>query len=109
MKIYDDKTNAQGVYIIFAVIQMMLLALIYSIIYTTYKITEECILRYDLNTIMAQGPNMIVLLATPLVLYKTRIIFRQERRMVAISWMMALLSIFIVGLMLHVSNISGIS
>jgi len=109
MKMYSDKENAKGVYIIFASVQMMLLALMYSIVYTTYKITVACVERYDLNAIMAFAPTVIVFITTPMVLYKTRMVFRQERRMVAISWMMALLSIFLVGLLLHVSNISGIS
>jgi hypothetical protein len=109
MKMYSDEENAKGVYIIFATVQMILLAFMYSIVYTTYKITMACIERYELNAIMAFAPTFIVFIATPLVLYKTRTVFRQERRMVAISWMMALLSIFVVGLMLHVSNISGIS
>ncbi|SFV68565.1 hypothetical protein MNB_SV-13-661 [hydrothermal vent metagenome] len=107
MKPISDKDNARGVYIIFAVIQMILLALMYSVVYTSYKITEVCIERYELNAIMAYAPTIIVFIAIPLVLYKTRSIFLQERRMVAISWMMALLSIFLVGLMLHMNNISG--
>jgi len=109
MKIYDDTQNAKGAYIIFALIQMILLALMYMIVYTAYRATLLCIDKYDLNTIMALGPTVIVFIATPVVLYKTRKIFLQERRMVAITWMMALLSVFLVGLILHVSNISGLS
>jgi hypothetical protein len=62
-----------------------------------------------MNAIMALAPTFIVFVATPLVLYKTRSVFLQERRMVAISWMMALLSIFLVGLMIHVNNIAGVA
>lgn len=109
MKPISDEENARGVYIIFAVVQMILLALMYSIVYTAYKVTVVCLERYELNTVMAFGPTVIVFIATPLVLYKTRSVFLEERRMVAISWMMALLSIFLVGLMLHISNISGMS
>lgn len=109
MKMYNDEENAKGVYIIFAVVQMILLALMYSIVYASYKITMVCIERYDMNAITTLAPTVIVFIATPLVLYKTRLVFRQERRMLAISWMMALLSIFLVGLMLHMNNIAGVA
>jgi hypothetical protein len=109
VKKYSDAENAKGILIIFVLFQMILLALMYTIVYTTYRVTEQCVAKYDLNPIVAFAPTVIVFIATPLVLYKTRSIFRQGRMMEAIIWMMALLSIFLVGLMLHVNNISGLS
>jgi hypothetical protein len=109
MKPIDDERNARGVYIIFVVVQMILLALMYTIVYASYLATEVSIEKFGLNAITAYAPTAIVFVALPLVLYKTRQVFRKGDMMVAISWMMALLSIFLVGLMLHVSNISGVS
>ncbi len=109
MQKYDDKQNAKGVYIIFAVVQMILLALMYTIVYAAFRATQLSVEKFDLNALTAFAPTIIVLIAIPVVLYRTRKIFRQGRMMEAILWMMALLTIFLVGLMIHVTNISGMS
>jgi hypothetical protein len=109
MQKYDDKQNAKGVYIIFAVVQMILLALMYTIVYAAFRATELSVEKFDLNEVTAFAPTIIVFIAVPVVLYRTRKIFRQGRMMEAILWMMALLSVFLVGLMIHLTNISGMS
>ncbi|CAA6811639.1 MAG: Unknown protein [uncultured Sulfurovum sp.] len=108
MKKYDDKKNVEGVYIIFAVFQMVLLAVMYTIVYAAYRATELSVEKYELNAVTAFAPSVIVFLAIPFVLFRTRKMFRAGRMMEAILWMMALLSIFLVGLLMHVSNISQI-
>ncbi len=108
MQKYDDKQNAQGVYIIFFVVQMILLALMYTILYAAFRATQLSVEKYDLNAFTAFAPTILVLVAVPVLLYRTRKIFLQGRMMVAILWMMALLSVFLVGIMIHVMNISQI-
>jgi len=108
MQKYDDKQNAQGVYIIFIVIQMILLALMYTIVYASYRATELAVEKFQLNALTAFAPTLIIFIAVPVLLYRTRKMFRQGRMMEAILWMMALLSVFLVGLLMHVSNISQI-
>ncbi|MCF6243541.1 MAG: hypothetical protein L3J43_00725 [Sulfurovum sp.] len=109
MKKYDDKQNAQGVYIIFVVVQMILLALMYTILYTAFRATQLSVEKYELNAFTAYAPTVLVLVAIPVLLYRTRKMFLQGHIMVAIIWMMSLLSVFLVGVMMHVSNISGVS
>ena len=108
MQKYDDKQNAQGVYIIFFVVQMILLALMYTILYAAFRATQLSVEKYDLNAFTAFAPTILVLVAVPVLLYRTRKIFLQGRMMVAILWMMSLLSVFLVGIMIHVTNISQI-
>jgi len=108
MKKYTDEENAKGAYIIFAVMQMILLAIMYTIAYAAFKATQLAVERYGLNEVTAYAPTIIVFIATPVLLYRTRRIFKEGRMLVASLWMMALLSIFLVGLMIHVSNISQI-
>ena len=108
MQKYDDKQNAKGVYIIFVVVQMILLALMYTILYAAFRATQLSVEKYDLNAFTAFAPTILVLVAVPVLLYRTRKIFLQGRMMVAILWMMALLSVFLVGIMIHVTNISQI-
>ena len=109
MKKYSDKENAKGVYIIFAVVQMILLAMMYTIVYAAFRATQLSVEKFGLNEVTAFAPTIIVFIAIPVLLYRTRKIFRQGRMMEAILWMMALLSVFLVGLMIHVTNISGMS
>ena len=108
MEKYSDKQNAQGVYIIFFVAQMILLALMYTILYAAFRATQLSVEKYELNAFTAFAPTILVFVAVPVLLYRTRKIFLQGRMMVAILWMMSLLSVFLVGIMMHVSNISQI-
>lgn len=109
MKRYSDEENAKGAYIIFAVVQMILLAMMYTIVYAAFRATELSVEQYNLNEVTAFAPTIIVFIAVPVLLYRTRKIFRQGRMLEAILWMMALLSVFLVGLIIHVTNISGMS
>lgn len=106
MKKYDDAENAKGVYIIFVTFQMILLALMYTIVYASFRATQLAVEEYSLNEWTAFAPTVIVFIAVPILLYRTRKMFRQGRMMEAILWMMSLLSVFLVGLLMHVSNIS---
>ena len=108
MEKYSDKQNAQGVYIIFFVAQMILLALMYTILYAAFRATQLSVEKYELNAFTAFAPTILVFVAVPVLLYRTRKIFLQGRMMVAILWMISLLSVFLVGIMMHVSNISQI-
>ena len=108
MKKYSDEENAKGVYIIFAVVQMILLAVMYTVVYAAYRATEHAVEEYQLNEVTAFAPTVIAFFAVPVLLYRTRKIFLQGRMLEAVLWMMALLSVFLVGIMMHVTNISGI-
>jgi hypothetical protein len=109
MEKYNDKENAQGVYIIFAVVQMILLAIMYTILYAAFRATQLSVEKYGLNEFTAFAPTLILFVAIPVLMYRTRKIFLQGRMMVAVLWMMALLSVFLVGIMIHVTNISSVS
>jgi len=106
MQKYDDKQNAKGVYIIFLVAQMILLALMYTILYAAFRATQLAVAEYGLNAFVAFAPTIILFIAVPVLFYRTRKMFLQGRMMVAVLWMMSLLSVFLVGIMMHVSNIS---
>jgi hypothetical protein len=108
MQKYNDKENAKGVYIIFLVGQMLLLAVMYTIVYAAFVATGLAIEKFSLNAVTAYAPTVIVFVAVPFLLYRTRKIFLEGRMLVAILWMMSLMSIFLIGMMMHVSNISGL-
>ena len=106
MKKYTDEENAKGMYIIFLTFQMILLAVIYSIVYASFRATQFAVEKFNLNELTAFAPTVIIFVAVPVLFYRTGKMFRQGRMMVAVLWMMALLSVFLVGLLMHVNNIS---
>jgi hypothetical protein len=108
VKKYSDQENATGVYIIFVVFQMIMLAVMYTILYAAFRATQLSVEKFALNEVTAYAPTIIVFIIIPIVLYRTRKMFRQGRMIEAILWMMSLLSVFLVGIMIHVSNISGV-
>jgi len=61
MKKYSDIENAKGVYIIFAVVQMILLALMYTIVYAAFRATQLAVEKFELNEVTAFAPTIIVL------------------------------------------------
>jgi len=109
MEKYNDKENAKGVYVIFAVAQMILLALMYTILYAAFRATQLSVEKYELNEFTTFAPTIILFVAVPVLMYRTRKIFLQGQMMVAVLWMMGLLSVFLVGIMIHVTNISNVS
>lgn len=109
MKIYNDEQNAKSIYIVFVVVQIVLLILMYSIVYASYRVTELSVAKYHLNAFEAFAPTLFIFIAIPVTLHKTRKLFRKGRMMFATVWMMALMGIFFVGLMLHSMKISATS
>ena len=65
MKKYSDKENAKGMYVIFAVVQMILLALMYTIVYAAFRATQLSVEKFDLNEVTAFAPSIIILIAIP--------------------------------------------
>ncbi|SFV52004.1 hypothetical protein MNB_SV-8-1039 [hydrothermal vent metagenome] len=108
MEKYDDKQNAKGVYIIFAVVQMILLAIMYTILYAAFRATQLSVEKYGLNEFTAFAPTIVLFVAVPVLMYRTRKIFLQGRMMMAVLWMMALLCVFLAGIMIYVTNISQV-
>ena len=104
MQYYNDKDNKAGSNIIFMVFQMIMLLIVYGFVYTSFIAVKMAISKYDL-TFMTYFPEVISLIGYPVVLYKTRQMFREDKRLRAAAWVMGWSSVIIVFLYAHLSQL----
>ena len=104
MQYYNDKDNQAGSNVMFMIFQMFMLLIVYGFIYTSFIAVKLAIAKYDL-TFMPYLPEAIFLIGYPVVLYKTRRMFRQGKRLRAVAWMMGWSSVIIVFLYAHLSQL----
>ena len=107
MQKYDDMTNTKGIYIFFIILQLCMLLIVYSFVYTSFIAVKLASEKFGL-TFMAYMPVVLALIGYPIVLYKTRKMFLQEKRMRAVAWVMSWASVIIVGLLWHLSHITAL-
>ncbi len=107
MKYYNDETNAKGSYLIFVVFQVLLLLTVYGFVYTSLVAVGLAIQKYHL-TAMAYMPVVFVMFAYPVVLYKTRRMFRKHKRLRATGWMLGWAAFFIVVLYAFLAQLTGV-
>jgi len=104
MKYYNDKDNKTGLNIIFMIFQMFMLFIVYGFVYTSFIAVKIAIAKYNL-TFMTYLPEFIALIGYPVVLYKTRQIFRKDKRLRAAAWVLGWSSVIIVFLYAHLSQL----
>ncbi len=104
MKYYNDNDNQTGSNVLFMIFQMFMLLIVYGFVYTSFIAVKLAIAKYDL-TVMTYLPELISFIVYPVVLYKTRQMFRQDKRLRAAAWVMGWASIIIVFLYVHLSQL----
>ena len=104
MQYYNDKDNQAGANVMFMFLQIFMLLIVYGFVYTSFVAVKLAIAKYDL-TVMTYLPEFIALVVYPVVLYKTRGMFRQGKRLRAVAWVMGWASVIIVFLYLHLSQL----
>lgn len=104
---YDDTAMAKGLYLYFVMFQAFMLLIVYAFVYTSFEATRLAVAKFDL-TFMAYLPTVLALVAYPVVLYKTRKLFKKKRMMGAVMWVISWASLIIVGLLWHLSKITSL-
>ena len=104
MQYYNDKDNQAGANVMFMFLQIFMLLIVYGFVYTSFVAVKLAIAKYDL-TVMTYLPEFIALVVYPVVLYKTRGMFRQGKRLRAVAWVMGWASVIIVFLYAHLSQL----
>ena len=104
MQYYNDKDNKAGSNVMFMAFQMFMLLIVYGFVYTSFIAVKLAISKYDL-TFMTYLPEVISLIVYPVVLYKTRRMFREDKRLRAVAWAMGWASVIIVFLYAHLSQL----
>ena len=86
------------------IFQMFMLLIVYGFVYTSFIAVKLAIAKYDL-TVMTYLPELISFIVYPVVLYKTRQLFRQDKRLRAAAWVMGWSAMIIVFLYTHLSQL----
>jgi hypothetical protein len=84
--------------------QMMVLAIVYIFVYTSFKAVQYAIEKFDISPVM-YFPVFIAMVIFSVLLYKYRQMFHAGKMLVATVWMMATASLTIVLLYVYVLQI----
>ena len=106
MQYYNDDKNKAGARVLFMLVQMVVLAMVYIIIYTSFVAVGYAIDEYGMSHMMYL-PVVVAMVVFPILLYKYRQMFNAGRMLVAFIWTMATASLVIVLLYVYVAQIAG--
>ena len=107
MSYYNDEQNKKAGQVFFYIVQMFMLLIVYGFVYTSFVAVKLAAAKYNL-TFMAYLPEVLALVAYPVVLYKTRKMFQQGKMLRAVGWVMGWASLIIVLLYTHLSQLAGV-
>jgi len=104
MQYYNDEQNKKASQTLFYIMQIFMLLIVYGFVYTSFVGVKHLDAKYSL-TFMVYLPEVLALVAYPVVLYKARKIFQQGKMLRAVGWMMGWASLIIVLLYTHLSQL----
>jgi len=107
MQYYSDEQNSKGAYLVFIVLQILMLLTVYSFVYTSLVAVKLAMEKYHL-TVMTYLPVVLVVFAYPVVLYKTRGIFLEGKPLRAIGWILGWAAVAIVFLYAFLSQLIAV-
>jgi len=107
MQYYSDEQNTKAAYLVFVLVQILMLLIVYGFVYTSFIAVKLAIVKYHLS-VMSYLPVVLALVAYPVVLYWSRKMFRENKRMRAVGWMMGWASVIIVALYAFLSQLVGV-
>ena len=106
MKYYNDDKNKAGVRVLFMLVQMVVLAMVYIIVYTSFIAVGYAIDEFGMSQLMYL-PVVVAMVVFPILLYKYRQMFNAGKMLVAFIWTMATASLVVVLLYIYVAQITG--
>ena len=106
MQRYNDEKNEAGARVLFMIVQMIVLAMVYIIVYTSFVAVGYAIEEFGLSPLMYL-PVVVAMVVFPILLYKYRQMFNAGRMLVAFIWTMASASLVVVLLYVYIAQITG--
>ena len=106
MQRYSDEKNQSGARVLFMIVQMIVLAMVYIIVYTSFVAVGYAIEEYGMSHLMYL-PVAVAMVVFPILLYKYRQMFNAGKMLVAFIWTMAMASLVVVLLYVYVAQITG--
>lgn len=106
MQRYSDEKNKAGARVLFMIVQMVVLAMVYIIVYTSFVAVGYAIEEFGLSAMM-YFPVAVAMVVFPILLYKYRQMFNAGKMLVAFIWTMATASLVVVLLYVYIAQITG--
>lgn len=106
MKYYNDEQNRAGLKALFLLVQLVVLGVVYTILYTSFLAVKYAIEQYGVSVVM-YFPLVVAMVIFPILLYKYRKMFNAGRMLGAVTWMMATASLSVLFLYLYVVQMVG--
>ena len=106
MQHYNDEKNKFGAKVLFMLAQMVVLAMVYIIVYTSFVAVGYAIEEHNVSYVM-YFPIFVALVVFHILLYKYRQMFNAGKMLVAFIWTMATASLVVVLLYMYVAQITG--
>jgi len=106
MQKYDDIQNKNGMRVLFMVMQICILLIVYSIIYTSLIAVQYTIKEQGISAI-AYVPVLVSLILFPVLLYSYRQMFNRGKMLKASIWTLASSSMIIIVLYLYIDTLVG--
>ena len=104
MQYYNDKSNESAAKLFFMFFQMFMILVVYGFVYSSFVAVKMAIEEQGL-TEMTYLPELIALAGYPIVIFRTLKMFKSEKRLRAVAWMMGWASVIIVFLYFHLSQL----
>jgi len=104
MQYYNDKSNESAANLFFMFFQMFMILVVYGFVYSSFVAVKMAIEEQGL-TEMTYLPEFIALAGYPIVIFRTLKMFKSEKRLRAVAWMMGWASVIIVFLYFHLSQL----
>ena len=104
MQYYNDRSNEAAANLFFMFFQMVMLLIVYGFVYTALIGVKLAIAKYDLP-VMTYFPELTGVILYPVVLHRTRRMFKAGKRLRAVAWCIAWASVIIVLLYVHLDKL----
>ena len=106
MQHYNDQKNKAGAKVLFMLAQMVVLAMVYIIVYTSFVAVGFAIDEYGMSKLMYL-PVVVAMVVFPILLYRYRQMFNKGKMLLAFIWTMATASLVVVLLYVYIAQITG--
>ncbi|MCF6205820.1 MAG: hypothetical protein L3J47_02835 [Sulfurovum sp.] len=107
MQYYNDHSNEAAANLLFMLFQMVMLLIVYGVVYTALVGVKLSMQKFGLSWVVF-FPEVVALFLYPVVLYRTRRMFKAKKRLRAVAWCMAWASVIIVVLYVHLDRLASL-
>jgi hypothetical protein len=104
MQKYNDKTNKNGMRVLFMIMQMFMLLVVFAIVYTSFVAVQYVIKEQHISN-LAYFPVLLSLVLFPVLLYRYSEMFNHGKMLGAAIWTISSGSVMIILLYFYIDKL----